>query len=48
MGHQFILHIILSLGIFEIELDLNIHITLNYALRYAKLIGTYDDKESLK
>ena len=48
MGHQFILHIILSLGIFGIEVDLTIHRTLKDALRYAKLIGTDDEKESLK
>ena len=43
-GHQFILHIILSLGIFETEVYLTMQRTLCYYLRYAKLIGTDDDK----
>ena len=48
MKHQFILHIIISLGIFETELYLKIHKTLRNDLHYAKVIGTNDDKESLK
>ena len=48
MGHQFILHIILSLGRFETEVDMKMHRRLRDYLRYSKLIGTDDDKESLK
>ena len=48
MGHQFILHILLSLVIFETESYLKMHITLCDDLRYAKLIGKDDDGESLK
>ena len=48
MGHQFILNIIFSLGIFETEVYLTMHRTLHNALRYAKLIGTNNDKDSLK
>ena len=48
MGHQFILHILLSMGRFETELDLTLHSNLRNALRYAKLIGGKYDKESLK
>ena len=39
MGHQFILHIMLSLEKFETELDLTLHRTLRYALCSVKLIG---------
>ena len=46
--HQFILNIILSLGTFETEVYLTIHITLHNAIRYAKFIGTHDAEESLK
>ena len=48
MGHQFILHILLSLGKFYTELDIKTHRTLHNALCYAKIIGTYDEEESLK
>ena len=48
MGHQFILHILFSMGQFETELDLTLHTTLKYALRYAKLIGDEEDNESLE
>ena len=48
MGHQFIMHVLLSLGIFETELDMKIHRTLSDALRYTKLVGTDCDEELLK
>ena len=48
MGHQFILHILLSMGRFETEVDLTLHSSLRKSLRYAKLIGPNDDNESLQ
>ena len=48
MGPRFILHILLSLGQFDTELDLILHPTLCDSLRYARLIGPLDDDESLK
>ena len=48
MGPRFILHILLSLGEFDTELDLILHPKLCDSLRYAKLIGPLDDEESLK
>ena len=48
MGHQFILHILLSLGRFETEADLTLHRTLRDSLRYAKLIGDRNDESSLR
>ena len=48
MGHQFILHILLSMGRFETEVDLTLHESLRASLRYAKLIGPENDEESLK
>lgn len=47
MGPRFILHILLSLGEFDTELDLILHQTLRDSLIYAKLIGPLDN-ESLK
>ena len=48
LQHQFILHLLLSFGRFETELDLVRHPTLRDSFRYAKLIGDNDDEESLK
>ena len=48
MGPRFILHILLSLGEFDTEMDLILHRTLRESLRYAKLIGPLDDDASLK
>ena len=48
MGSRFILHILLSMGEFDTEVDLLLHKTLRESLRYAKLIGTSDDPEKLK
>ena len=42
MGHQCILNILLSLGIFDAEVDMKIHITLRNAIIYAKIVGKYD------
>ena len=39
MGTRFILHIMLSLGEFDTEYDLNLHRSLRESLRYCKLIG---------
>ena len=47
MGTRFILHILLSLGHFETELDLMLKPTIRESLRYAKLIGTSNEKEDL-
>ena len=43
MGTQFILHLLLSMGYFSTEIDLTLH-----EIRYAKLIGTKNDIESLQ
>ncbi|MGB0404839.1 MAG: hypothetical protein ACPGDB_01450, partial [Fusobacterium sp.] len=48
MGHRFILHILLSMGHYETELDLLLHRNLKNALRYAKLIGPSDNKSDLE
>ena len=48
LGHQFILHILLSLGKFETELDLTVQNSLRDSLQYAKLIGPQRDMISLK
>ena len=48
LGPRFILHILLSLGEFETEIDLLLHQNLREAFRYAKLIGPEDDEASLK
>ena len=48
MGTRFILHILLSLGHFQTELDLLLHRTLRDSLRYAKLIGPSNTKEKLQ
>ena len=45
--HQFILHLLLSLGRYETEIDLVRHASLRDAFRYAKLIGNNNDEESL-
>ena len=45
--HQFILHLLLSLGRYETEMDLVKHQTLRDSFRYAKLIGNNNDEESL-
>ena len=47
MGHQFILHILLSMGRFETVLDLTLHENLREVLRYARLIEGKNDKDSL-
>ena len=46
IGPRFILHIMLSLGEFETELDLILYPTLRDYLRYAGLIGELNDEES--
>lgn len=48
MGVSFILHILLSMGRFETEIDLTLHPNIKESFRYAKLIGEADDRESLK
>ena len=48
MGHKFILHVLLSLGHFETELDLLSQPTLRQSLRYARLIGDSDDELQLQ
>ena len=47
-GVQFILHIMLSLGKFDTEIDLTLHQTLRDSLRYAKLIGPSNEPEDLR
>ena len=48
MGTRFLLHIMLSMGKFDTEYDLNLHRSLRKSLRYAGLIGPSDDPESLE
>ena len=48
LGVQFILHVLLSMGEFDTEVDLLHHNSLRNSLRYAKLIGESDDEEDLK
>ena len=45
---QFILHILLSMGEFDTEVDLLHHNSLQNSLRYAKLIGESDNEDDLK
>ena len=48
MGPSFLLHIMLSLGEFDTEVDLILNRTLRESLRYCKLIGPLDDDQSLE
>ena len=48
MGTQFILHILLSVGRYSTEIDLLKHSTLRESFRYAKLIGSREDDDSLE
>ena len=48
MGTQFILHILLSLGRYTTEIDLILQPSLRDSFRYAKLIGSEDNIESLQ
>ncbi len=45
--NQFLLHIMLSLGKFDTELDLFLHRSLRECFQYCKLIGTSEDLEDL-
>ena len=46
-GAQFILHIMLSMGKFDTEIDLSLHASLRESLRYAQLIGPSNSPEDL-
>ena len=48
MGVSFLLHIMLSMGRFETEVDLTLHGNIRNCLRYCKLIGPSDDENCLK
>ena len=48
MGHQSILHLLLSMGRFETEVDLTLNESLRASLRYTKLIGPENDEEYLR
>ena len=48
MGTHFILHLLLSMGHFDTEVDLTLHQNLRESFRYAKLIGPQNDEESLQ
>ena len=48
MGPRFILHIMLSMGEFDTELDFLLHPTLRESLRYCNLIGPLEDEVSLQ
>ena len=47
-GVHFLLHIMLSLGKFDTEIDLTLHPSIRTALRYAKLIGDSNESSELK
>ena len=47
MGVSFILHVMLSMGRFETEIDLIMHRSIRECLRYCGLIGERNDEESL-
>ena len=46
-GVHFILHILLSMGSFDTEIDLTLHETLRKSLRYTKLIGPSNEPDNL-
>ena len=46
-GAQFILHIMLSMGKFDTEIDLSLHPSLRESLRYTQLIGPSSSHEDL-
>ena len=48
MGPRCLLHVMLSLGEYDTEVDLVLHSTLRQSLRYCELIGESDDDECLK
>lgn len=48
LGTRFILHLLLSMGEFETEIDLLLHKDLKESLRYAKLIGPSNTAEKLQ
>ena len=48
MSTSFLLHIILSIGRFETEIDLLTHCNIKECLRHCKLIGANDDDESFE
>ena len=47
-GPSFLLHVLLSMGRFETEIDLTLHESVKACFCYAKLIGPNDDEESLR
>ena len=48
MGTSFLLHIMLSMGRFETEIDLTMHPNILECLRSCGLVGRNNDTESLK
>ena len=47
MGISYILHVMLSMGRFETEIDLTLHKSIYEYLRYCYLIGIENNEESL-
>ena len=47
-AHQFLIHIILSLGKYNTEIDKLVHPYIRDSIRYVGLIGDATDKDSLK
>ena len=47
MGMSFLLHVMLSIGRFETEIDVTLHESIRECLRYCHLIGTENNEESL-
>ena len=48
MNTSFLLHVLLSMGRFETEVDIFLHPTMKDCFRYCGLIGDSDDEESLQ
>ena len=47
MGVSFMLHVMLSMGRFETEINLIMHQTIREYIQYCSLIGIRDDEDSL-
>ena len=47
MGARFLLHLMLSMGKFDTEIDLTSHNSIRECLRYAKFIGLSNDEQDL-
>ena len=48
MNTSFLLHIMLSLGCFDTEVDITLHSSLHECLKYCGDIGPNEDEQALK